>query len=112
MSRANTNKIKVVTKDRLEEDATVTTTKNIDWANYETFKYTLTGACTFSDIGLPSEGSKVISIYMTGDFAPTYPTGWDVNVTGVYDGTVNNLLVCEYVKSGTAFYKLEISQPD
>ena len=98
--------------DRLEEDATVTGTKNIDWTAYETFKYVLTGACTFSDTNLPSTGSKVITIHITGNFAPTYPAGWTTNIRGTYDGTVTNMIVVEYVKSGTPFYVVDISQPD
>ena len=98
--------------DRLEEDSTVTGTKNIDWGSYETFYYTLTGACTFSDTNLPSSGSKTITIYMIGDFAPTYPTGWDTYISGTYDGTVLNTIVVEYVKASTPFFKVQISQPD
>jgi hypothetical protein len=98
--------------DRLEEDATVTGTKNIDWSLYETFRYTLTGACTFSDTNLPASGTKTITIHMDGNFAPTYPAGWTTYIRGTYDGAVRNLITVEYVKAGTPFYVVDISQPD
>ena len=102
----------IIKTDRLEEDSTVTTTKNIDWSLYETFDYTLTGDCTFSDINLPTTGSKTITLYMTGSFDPTYPAGWDTYINGAYDGSVLNTIVVEYVKSSTPFWKVQISQPD
>lgn len=104
--------VKTMLFDRLEEDATVTGTKNIDWSLYETFRYTLTGACTFSDTNLPSAGSKTITIHMDGNFAPTWPSGWTTYIRGDYDGAVRNLITVEYVKSGTPFFVVDISQPD
>lgn len=99
--------------NRVEEDAAVTTTKNIDWGSYETFVYTMTGATTFSDTNLPAAGfSKTITLHMTGNFAPTYPAGWSTYITGTYDGTVLNIIVVEYVASTTPFYKVQITQPD
>ena len=99
--------------DTVEEDAVVTGTKNIDWNAYETFVYTTTGAVTLSDINLPASGkSKTITLHVTGDFAITYPTGWDVNISGQYFGTVLNTIVVEYVASSTPFYKVQITQPD
>lgn len=103
---------KTLLVDRLEEDATVTGTKNIDWSAYETFRYTLTGACTFSDTNLPASGSKTITIHMSGNFAPTWPSGWSTYIRGAYDGAVRNLIVAEYVKSSTPFWIVDISQPD
>lgn len=104
--------VKTMLFDRLEEDATVTGTKNIDWTAYETFRYTLTGACTFSDTNLPATGTKTITIHMDGNFAPTYPAGWTTYIRGAYDGAVRNLITVEYVKAGTPFYVVDISQPD
>ena len=104
--------VKTLLVDRLEEDATVTGTKNIDWTAYETFRYTLTGACTFSDTNLPATGTKTITIHMSGNFAPTYPAGWTTYIRGTYDGAVRNLITVEYVKAGTPFFVVDISQPD
>jgi hypothetical protein len=72
----------------------------------------MTGDTTFSDINLPTSGTntKVITIYMTGNYTPTFPTNWTTNTIGTYDGTVMNQLVVEYIKSGT--YWLTINRPD
>jgi len=99
-------------EDRVLENATVTTTQVLDYSLYEMFNFTMTGDTTFSESNLPTSGSngKVILINMTGDFSPTYPTNWSTNISGVYDGTVNNTIVVWYVKSGV--YKVQITQPD
>ena len=103
--------IVVNTPIRLEE-ASITGAKNIDWSLFETFRFTLTGAVTFTDINLPASGSKVITMIITGNFAITYPTGWTSNfVNGAYDGTKRNLIVVEYVKATTPYFTLQISQP-
>ena len=47
---------------------------------------------------------------MSGDFIPTFPGDWSTNVTGVYDGTVTNLIVVEYIKANT--YWVIITQAD
>jgi lysophospholipase L1-like esterase len=108
----NDDSIGLDTADRLEEDNAITGTKDIDWSLYESFKYTLTGAVTLSDINLPPSGSKTITLMVTGDFAITYPTGWDSTfVNGTYDGTVLNQIVVQYVKAATPYYVLQISQP-
>jgi hypothetical protein len=104
--------VKTLLVDRLEEDATVTGTKNIDWTAYEDFRYTLTGACTFSDTNLPASGSKTIMIDMDGNFAPTYPAGWTTYISGTYDGAVRNRIVARYVKAATPYFIVDISQPD
>lgn len=98
--------------DRLEEDLTVTGTKNIDWDLYETFRFTLTGDCTFSDTNLPVAGSKAITIYMDGAFTPTWPVGWTTYISGSYNTAELNTIVAEYVKATTPFLKVQISQPD
>ena len=103
----------VAANDRLEEDTTVTGTKNIDWEAYETFKYVLTGNCTFSDTNLPTSGSKTITLHISGNFTPTWPSGWTTYITGSYDGAASlNTVVAEYVKAATAIWKVAIIQED
>ena len=106
--------VKTLLIDRLEEDATVTGTKNIDWSAYETFRYTLTAACVFSDTNLPATGSKTITLYLSGNFAPTYPAGWTTHIDGTYTSPAGeiNTIVAEYVKAGTPFWKVSIIQED
>lgn len=97
---------------RLEENATVTGFKNIDWNAFETFRLTLTGATTFANVNLPSSGSKVITMRVTGNFALTFPANWTATfVNGAYDGTKTNLIVVEYVAAATSYINLQISQP-
>jgi len=93
------------------EDLTVTTTQDIDW-NYDTFRFTMTGNTTFSEINLPvgSTNTKVITIYIDGDFTPTYPGGWTTYKSGVYDGTVLNQIVIEFIKTG--IYWVTINRAD
>jgi len=101
------------TYGRVFEDSALSGTTDIDWGSYETFVYTLSGATVFSDINLPSNGkSKTITVYMTGNFAPTYPSGWSTYINGTYNGLVLNTIVVEYVASSTPFYKVMITQPD
>jgi len=95
--------------DAVIADLVVTATKTIDWSSGETFNFVVTGSTVFSDSGLPSLGfSKVITLYMTGDFAVTFPSGWDTNKTGTYDGTVLNTITIEYVNTTTPFHKVTI----
>lgn len=110
-SDTTANNAKVSKVDLLTENATVTGAHNIDW-DYDTFNYTLTGNTTWTDVNLPTSGtnSKVITLYVIGDFAITYPANWGTNKIGVYDGTVLNQIVVEYVKSGV--YWLTINQAD
>lgn len=98
--------------DRVLENLTVTTTQTLDYQAYDTFNFVMTGATVFSESNLPTSGvnGKVILINMTGNFAPTYPAGWSTNITGIYDGTVNNVFTVWYIKSGV--YKVTIIQPD
>lgn len=98
--------------DRLYEDATVSGTQDLDYSLYEVFNFTLTGITTLTESNLPTSGtySKVILINITGNYALTYPANWSTNISGTYDGTVNNTIAVWYVKSGV--YKVQVSQPD
>jgi hypothetical protein len=96
----------------LEEDPTVTGTKNINWLS-DTFAFTLTGNTTFSDTNLPTGGGKKITLYVdaTGSYTPTWPTAWYTNIKGSYVDTVLNTLEVEYVISTTPFWNVVITQP-
>ena len=98
--------------DRIEVDNSVSSSKDIDWSSYETFDYVVTGDTTFSESNLPTIGTntKVITIYLTGDFVPTWPSNWENNLTGNYDGLVLNQIVVEYISSGK--YWMTISQAE
>ena len=97
--------------DVLVENATTTGTYDVDWEN-DTWNLTLTGNTTLTESNLPTSGTntKVITLYVTGSYSLTYPANWSTNVIGAYDGTVNNQIIVEYVKSGT--YWMAINQPD
>jgi hypothetical protein len=99
------------TKSILVTDTNVSTTYDFDWSN-DTWELIVTAITTFSESNLPTTGvnTKVITIYMTGDFAITWPTGWDENKIGSYDGTVLNQIVIEFRKNGSYF--MTINQPD
>ena len=105
---ADTTGKAAVTKEwalpKYEVNAAVTTTQNIDW-ELDTFRYTMTGNTTFTDINLPTSttNTKVITIYMDdsgGVRVPTWPSGWTTNMTGTYDGTVINQIVVEFISAG------------
>tara|TARA_R110000772_G_scaffold62137_1_gene139621 strand:+ start:24431 stop:26254 length:1824 start_codon:yes stop_codon:yes gene_type:complete len=91
--------------------ASVITAANIDW-NFDTHRITMTGATTFTDTNLPTSGTntKVITIYMDGNFVPTWPAGWTTYVTGTYDGTVLNQIVVEFISTG--LYWVDINRAD
>lgn len=92
-------------------NATVSGTYNIDW-DYDTLRLTMTGATVFSDINLPTSGlnTKTLTIYMDGNFTPTWPAGWTTYVTGTYDGTVLNQIVVEFISTGV--YWVDIYRAD
>lgn len=96
---------------KYEVNASVTATQNIDWQK-DTFRFTMTGNTTFSDINLPTDGvnTKRITIYIDGNFTPTWPAGWTTNVTGLYNGAVLNKIVVEFISTG--LYWVDIHQAD
>ena len=88
----------------------ITTTHDIDW-NIGTHYLTMTANTTLTESNLPSGATtKVISIYITGNFALTLPANWSTNIIGGYNGTVLNQIVVEYISSGV--YWVTITQPD
>ena len=92
--------------DRVLTNATVTTTQNLDYALYEQFDFTLTGATTLTE---SNTYDKVIILNVSGAFALTLPALWSTNITGSYDTATQNTIVVW--KIGSA-YKVQISQPD
>lgn len=112
MARATSGSIRIRPIERLLENLTVSGAFDLDYDLYETFNLVLTGVTTFTESNLPTSGTdtKVLVLSITGNFALTFPAGWSTNITGVYDGTVNNLIVVQYFKSST--YKVQITQPN
>lgn len=94
-------------KDRLLENTSVTGAYALDYSSYELWNLTLTGNTTFSESNLEP---KTILIRCTGNFALTFPSGWSSGITGVYNGTLSNVIVVQNFKSG--LYKVSIIQPD
>ena len=92
----------VVDRDNLHDalkkvltNATTGATETLDWDAYSGFIMTMDQACTFSDSNLPSSPDEdQITIMLTGDFAATLPTYWNVG-GDTYDGTIWNLLAVE-----------------
>jgi len=89
-------------KDNLTT-ANISGATNLDW-NFTVHKLTATAAVTFSDINLPTH-PKTITIYLTGEFAITAVTAWDLDLTD-YDGSVWNRITIDYVESG--FYSADL----
>ena len=112
MNRANSSNIRIRPQERLLENLAVTGSFNLDYDLYETFNLVLTGATTFTESNLPTTGvdTKILVINISGNFALTFPAGWSTSITGSYNGTVNNLIVVQYLKSGA--YKVQITKPD
>lgn len=77
----------------------------------DTFDLILTGNTTFIEINLPAlEKTKVLSLYVTGNFALTYPDNWTNAIIGTYDGNKLNQIIVEYRSNGKYF--VTINQPD
>lgn len=56
----------------------------------------MTEDSTFTEINIPVDSSKVVTIYLDGAFTPTFPAEWNV-ILGSYDGAKLNQIVIEYV---------------
>ena len=85
--------------DRVNDVGTVSATQSIDWGSYETWVYTLGATLSFTETNTPSVGdSKTITIYVDGNYTPTWPVGWTIK-SGAYDGSKVNQIVVEWVKS-------------
>ncbi len=93
------------------ENLTLGATHNINWYKDVHF-LTMDEACAFSEINLPASGvaSKKITLYVSGNFVPTWPIAWDDNFTpiGAYVGTKLNKIEITFVKTG--WYWVVITQ--
>ena len=89
-------------------DNSTTSPIDISWADYVTYNLVLTEDTTFTESDVPALGfTKVISIYMTGDFIPTFPGTWTVTGNSdAYDGTGNNRITVEVLDSADGLSKL------
>ena len=98
--------------DRVLEPTVVAGAYAIDYSLAETFFLAITEATALTELNLPSAGeSKVITIHVSGNFALTYPAGWDTNITGSYTaGTGLTTITVEYVATAVPFYKVLIVQ--
>jgi len=81
----------------LVTNASVSGTYNINWSK-DTWDLILTGITTLTETNLPISGTntKTISLYVTGNFALTYPAGWGTKMFGTYNGTILNQIVVEF----------------
>jgi hypothetical protein len=97
--------------DVLVTNASVSGTYNLDFSK-DTFELTLVGNTTLTVSNLPSTGNtKVISVYMTGNFAVTYPSGFTTRIVGTYNGAKNNLLAIEYRGATNAYWVTIVTAP-
>jgi len=96
---------------KLVTDIIGTPTYDIDWL-FDTWDLFINAPTTFTESNLPLSGTntKVITLYVQGAFALTFPAGWSTNIIGDYDGAVRNQIVVEFIKTGD--YAVEINQPD
>ncbi len=92
------------------ESATVTGTYDINWLR-DTYFLTMTGDTTFTESNLPasSKNTQEIKVYLTGNFVPTFPTNWEINMVGTYKGADLNEVTIKYIKSGVYFVKISNS---
>ena len=98
--------------DRVLEPTVAAGAYAIDYSLAETWFLAITEATALTELNLPSAGeSKVITIHVSGNFALTYPAGWDTNITGAYAaGTGLTTITVEYVATAVPFYKVLIVQ--
>ena len=91
-------------------DAEVAGAYEIDWLN-DTFNIVMTAATVFSDKNLPASGksTKEIQIYLTGEFTPNFPAGWNANKVGTYKGDEVNKITLKFIKAGLYFMKIDNS---
>jgi len=83
----------------------------IDWDSGIEFTKTMTANTTFTDTDLVK--GKVIVLWLTGDYSPTFPSYWDIEKgSETYDGTVMNKIVLHCKEDGTDEVWYYITQPE
>ena len=89
-------------------NASVATSYAIDWNAGSVFVLTMTANTTFSNANLPTGvNAKIITIELTGAFAPTFPANWTLKPsTDAYDGVKNNLIEVNCLNGTAAAEKI------
>lgn len=99
-----------VTLAKLESELKniVAITTAIDWTAGIEFTKTMTGNTTFTDSNLVK--GKVVVLYLTGDYSPTFPTYYDImKGSETYDGTVSNTIIIHCIESSGGSEEVEYS---
>ena len=96
--------------ERYVEDVSISGSYEINWLK-DTYNLTMTGDTAFSESNLPASGknSAEIKIYLTGNFVPTWPSGWEDNMVGTYKGSDINEITVKFLKTGLYFVKINNS---
>jgi DNA-binding beta-propeller fold protein YncE len=79
------------------QTSNVATTFDLDFALYESFDLTMTGATTFSVINAPT--SKVVKLVLVGNFAPNFSGLASVVVKGTYVGAARNVIAISVINN-------------
>ena len=81
----------------------------LNWKNNTEWKYTLVGVTEFTSSNLPTNGTQLRTIWLTGEFAYTFPGG--VTFRGDdYDGTKWNKITIHYVEPGFIDGIIEVTE--
>ena len=83
---------------------------DISWL-VDTYFITMTGDTTFTESDLPAnlKNTQEITIYLQGDFEPTFPSDWYNNAVGTYKKGEVNQITLKFIKSGIYFMKIDNS---
>jgi hypothetical protein len=91
-------------------DTNVSGNYQIDWLQ-DTYNLVLTSNTTFTERNLPASGKNTqeILLYVTGNFIPTFPAAWLLNIVGTYKGSDVNEIRIKFIKNGLYFMKISNS---
>jgi hypothetical protein len=85
----------------------VLSTYTIDWNTASVFDLTMLADTTFSFSNLPTgTDTKIITIYLTGNYTPTFPTEATEESGDTYDGTINNRVTIDCVNGNQGTEKI------
>jgi uncharacterized membrane protein len=91
------------THSHKEEEITYT----IDWNTASVFDLTMLADTTFSFSNLPTgTDTKIITIYLTGNYTPTFPTEATEESGDPYNGTINNRVTIDCVNGNQGTEKI------